>query len=283
MTDEENLNIRREKGDNKMNSREELLQSLYGAKEIIEQAEEITRRYNETKRKLQAKRTFVPVGGTAVDNVKYALAVMVLVFSAFFTFIIIFVSSLLELKGGKPVGIIGFLIVTLIVMIKVWRHEQYCKEVNENRKKVVAEQNEEIARYNEQVQKEAEEINREMDEIRVIAGQRLYGWYPPAYMYSEAVIFFIGAIQNFKANNIQEAVNLFDKKLYENEQLEIQRGMTELQRQQNNLQKMQNVLSAVNAFVNLGAAFNSGKIANNTGRMANDINSIKNNVYNNYR
>lgn len=43
-----------------MNSRDELLQSLYGAKKIIEQAEEITRRYQATKSKLLARRTFVP-------------------------------------------------------------------------------------------------------------------------------------------------------------------------------------------------------------------------------
>lgn len=74
---------------------------------------------------------------------------------------------------------------------------------------------------------------------------------------------------------MQEAVNLFDKKLYEDEQLEIQRGLSELQRQQNRLQKMQNVISTVSAFANLGTAYNTGKIAD-------DVNSIKNRVYNNY-
>lgn len=60
MTDEENQNTRKRKENNEMNSRDELLQSLYGAKKIIEQAEEITRRYQATKSKLLARRTFVP-------------------------------------------------------------------------------------------------------------------------------------------------------------------------------------------------------------------------------
>lgn len=276
MTDEENQNTRKRKENNEMNSRDELLQSLYGAKKIIEQAEEITRRYQATKSKLLARRTFVPGGQSVADNAgKYVLGGLGGAFAALVAGISVCMGFMLHEWRGMVSGI-GFslLIVAGIVLI-LRRNQRYWEEVNENRRVVVAKQNEEIARYNAEVQREAEEINREMMEIREIAGQRLNGWYPPDYMYSEAAAFFIGAIQNFKANNMQEAVNLFDKKIYEDEQLEIQRGLSELQRQQNRLQKMQNVISAVNVFANLGTAFN-------TGRMADDVNSIKNSVYYNY-
>lgn len=260
-----------------MNSREELLQSLYGAKKIIEQAEEITRRYQATKNKLQPKRPEGPVGPGIVQNTgKYVLAGLGIAFAVFMAIMSVAIMGYGQRSWDIAVSMAGFFLLVIVGIVLMLRNNRkYWEEVNENRKIVIAKQNEQIARYNAEVQREAEEINREMMEIREIAGQRLNGWYPPDYMYSEAAAFFIGAIQNFKANNMQEAVNLFDKKLYEDEQLEIQRGLSEMQRQQIRLQKMQNVISAVSAFANLGTAYNTGKIAD-------DVNSIKNRVYNNY-
>lgn len=253
-----------------------MLQSLYGAKKIIEQAEEITRRYQATKNKLQAKKSDDSLGtGIGRNIVKYVLAGLGITFAVIEAIGSVSVGLMTrEWRNAVP-GIGVSLLIVIGIVLKLRSDRKYWEKVIENRKIVVAKQNEEIARYNAQVQREAEEINREMMEIREIAGQRLNGWYPPDYMYSEAAAFFIGAIQNFKANNMQEAVNLFDKKLYEDEQLEIQRGLSELQRQQNRLQKMQNVISTVSAFANLGTAYNTGKIAD-------DVNSIKNRVYNNY-
>lgn len=248
-----------------MNAREELLQNLYGAKEIINQAEEITRRYQATKSKLQAKRQFIPVRDSVTDIGIYILAGMGLAILAGITAYIVLMLPILSVKLFW-LGL--FLVAALAFGIKLRRDQKFYKAANENRMAAVAKQNEEIARYNVQVQKEADEINREMTGIREIARQRLGGWYPPDYMYSEAVNFFIGAFQNYKVNDMREAVNLYDKKLYEDEQLEIQRGLNELQRQQNRLQKMQNILSAANLFANLGTAYNAG-------RAANDINDIK--------
>lgn len=248
-----------------MDSREELLQNLYLAKEIINRAEEITRRYQATKSKLQAKRTFNPVRKSVIDIGKYILAGIGLAFLAICTLVMLLLMSDWTVK---LVWIGFFLVAALAFGIKLWQDQKFCKAANENRRAVIEKQNEEIVRYNAQVRKEAEEINREMMEIREIARQRLGRWYPPDYMYSEAVNFFIGAFQNFKVNDMREAVNLYDRKLYEEEQLEIQRGLNELQRQQNRLQKMQNILSTANLFANLGTAYN-------TGRAANDINDIK--------
>lgn len=252
-----------------MDSREELLQNLYGAKEIIEQAEWITRRYRATKRKMQAKRTFVPAENSVADSGKYILGGLALALSAAAIFWMVYLTIKLRMEWQSTFEVIVlFLAVGLIAGIKLWRNQKKLKKETENRIAFVAKQNEEIARYNAQVEKEADEINREMMEIRGIARQRLGRWYPPDYMYSEAVNFFIGAFQNYKVNDMREAVNLYDRKLYEDEQLEIQRGMNELQREQNRLQKMQNILSAANLFANLGTAYNAG-------RAANDINDIK--------
>lgn len=255
-----------------MNSREELLQRLYGAKDIIEEAERITRKYYKIKGELLPEKTYSPSRDVLSGIMTFIIFGVMFLISGFF--ILAFLLIMATDKSFTKTGIVMILIalaVDAVLAIVLRKDKAFRNERHKNREIVIAKQNEEIERYNLQVLEKAEAVNREMEEIQKIAGQRIYGWYPPNYMYSDAVIFFIEAIQNFKANNIQEAVNLYDRKLFEDEQLEIQRGISEMQREQNRLQKIQNVLSAGNLFANLGTAYN-------TGRAADDIRDIKNHM-----
>ena len=120
--------------------------------------------------------------------------------------------------------------------------------------------NQQIAEYNAQLEAQAEEINNGMEEVRQMADEYLY-WYPRNYCYSDAVDFFIEAIQNFRADSLKEAINLYVEELRHRQvmqsQQEISNQQQEMLGQQQELirqQKINNVLTTANLFANLSTA-----------------------------
>lgn len=267
-----------------METREELLQNLYEAQGIIQQAEEITQRYNDTKSRLLNRQVFVQVEnrtGTKVKNTAVdIIAIIGLGIWGFFTLILIMGSLIAEepmMRMGVTVWTAIYVgAILLFVYMRIKRKEKYAV-MNRQGQMTVDAENQRRAQFNVQIEKEAERINDEMQEIQRVADEKLL-WYPRNYCYSDAVIFFIRAIQDFRADSLKEAINLYVEELRHRQVLENQRNMISKQEEAVRQQKFNNVLSAMNLFATLNVR---NAVDNNTDAINNNTAAI--NAYNNYR
>lgn len=83
----------------------------------------------------------------------------------------------------------------------------------------IDEENAKIEAENAVIIKQAEALANEMEQIQALANQRLT-WYPRNYCYSHAVRYFISAVENFRADTIKEAVNLYVEELRHREHMD---------------------------------------------------------------
>lgn len=164
----------------------------------------------------------------------------------------------------------------MFVYMRIKRKEKYAV-MNRQGQMTVDAENQRRAQFNVQIEKEAERINDEMQEIQRVADEKLL-WYPRNYCYSDAVIFFIRAIQDFRADSLKEAINLYVEELRHRQVLENQRNMISKQEEAVRQQKFNNVLSAMNLFATLNVR---NAVDNNTDVINNNTAAI--NAYNNYR
>lgn len=94
-----------------------------------------------------------------------------------------------------------------------------------------------IEEYNRQIEKNKEitRIKAQCELERTEAAKALFvfgkDWYPKNYYFIDAVDFFIVSLENFKADNIKELVNLYDDTQYKATQLAYQAEMLQLQKQ----------------------------------------------------
>jgi len=90
--------------------------------------------------------------------------------------------------------------------------------------------------------------NKNEQHLRVAIGQ---GWYPKDYYALDAVNYLIHAFNNFKADNIKEAINLYDtyldreaRRAFEAEMIELEKEQIINQERMIKLQEHANILSA---------------------------------------
>lgn len=107
----------------------------------------------------------------------------------------------------------------------------------ENRKRII-ENGMREAEYRRQVERN-KEIVQEIEQCELECSQAAQaltvfgqGWYPIDYYFMDAVDFFIAALENFKADNIKELVNLYDDTQYKATQIAYQAEMLRLQQEQ---------------------------------------------------
>ncbi|MGN1420391.1 MAG: hypothetical protein ACI4XC_02610 [Eubacterium sp.] len=252
-----------------METREETLQKLYIAQDIIYRAEELTQRYNDTKDKILNLQTFTKIEdlkapsltkkiGKTILQFNIGLVIIWFVyrycehFSKFFNSLVSF--NTISLPRDTKNFIIDTLIVVSVIsaghIIRKMRKKKYAR-INEQEQMRVNEENEKIMAYNEQINEEVKMINQEMIELRSIADEELY-WYPRNYCYSEAVNYFINAIQNFRADCLKEAINLYVEELRHRQLMAQQQQIANQQYEIAKQQKINNVLSTANLFANLG-------------------------------
>ena len=119
----------------------------------------------------------------------------------------------------------------------------------------IAEKNAAIESYNQGVLSEYNVTVQQINKMQTELAKIIDGWYPPSYCYFEAVDFFISAITNYKADNIKEAVNLFDtaehRQRMENCQQQLVQGQRMLIASQNQIIEGQKVLIQQQKFTNM--------------------------------
>lgn len=87
-------------------------------------------------------------------------------------------------------------------------------------------------KYEQEIMEEQKQCEIETQEAAGALVAFCSGWYPKDYYFMEAIEFFIGALENFKADNMKELVNLYDDTKYKELQLNYQKEMLQLQREQ---------------------------------------------------
>ena len=84
----------------------------------------------------------------------------------------------------------------------------------------------------QEIKEEQQQCEKEMQEAAGALVAFGSGWYPKDYYFIEAIEFFIGALENLKADNMKELVDLYDETKYKELQLNYQKEMLQLQREQ---------------------------------------------------
>ena len=73
-----------------------------------------------------------------------------------------------------------------------------------------AQENERIAQHNEEVNQMYQQTIREIATLQASMKKNYGSWYPKDYFCLDAVKFFISAVENFRADSIKEAINLYE-------------------------------------------------------------------------
>ena len=114
--------------------------------------------------------------------------------------------------------------------------------------------NETIVKSNKTIQVQEQAVLNDLQQVQTVYRERVGYWYPDNYCSVEAVEFFYNVIQNYRADNLKEAINLYETTLH-------QRRVEDNQKQAVRQQKLNNLLS-VGSLVMQGAALGEMKQQN---------------------
>ncbi|HEM3642356.1 TPA: hypothetical protein U1C36_001499 [Streptococcus suis] len=139
-------------------------------------------------------------------------------------------------------GIISVVVVAVSLILGNLFYPRWVSFINqlideENRKRIednemrVEEYKRQIER-NEEIVREKEQYKLEQNQAAQVLSVFGQGWYPKDYYFMDAVDFFIASLENFKADNIKELVNLYDDTQYKATQLAYLAEMQQLQKEQ---------------------------------------------------
>lgn len=113
--------------------------------------------------------------------------------------------------------------------------------------KFIDKKNLEIKQQNDQIN-QRNAVFREREEVPVLQQiavvqeqytEEISRWYPCDYCYIEAAEFFLNAIKNFRADNVKEAINLFENTKH---QQRVEQNQKQMVQQQNTMIQQQNVM-----------------------------------------
>lgn len=231
-----------------------LLNNLYCAADIIKRAEDTTKAYNDLMRKIKEMRkklVYVDIDKRATTKGLALLKKVSFWVIAAPVILIFAIGGLLAVTSGN-MSISALLSGVLIIVIPVylirkvlgkgktyWRakRDQHGREKTAEKNKIIEEENAKIEEENALILQEAKVVEDEMEQVRALADQKLSGWYPPKYCYSHAVNYFISAVENYQADTIGAAVNLYVEEM----------------RHQEHMKKMDtlNMLTTMNLFTNM--------------------------------
>lgn len=112
-----------------------------------------------------------------------------------------------------------------------------------------------IAAHNEELDRQYSDTTQQINQLQMQLRQIGASWYPPSYYCLDAVDFFIDAIRNFRADNIKEAVNLYEnsehQKRMEEGQRRLEIGQQQLLTSQNQIIEGQKAMIAQQRFTNV--------------------------------
>ncbi len=223
---------------------------------IIKEAEKITQHYNEVKNRLQENVQYVNIEDRTATKVKNGLERVIRWFWNGIFFFFLFLLFLMFITGENTEEFRHMFrsMFTLIIVIAVFvfvkrkirkklKEIRYASE-NERGRRQVDQQNKQIDAQNAVIKAEILSVNDDMEKVREKANEHLSWGYPRKYCYSDAVCYFIDCIENYRADNLKEAINLYVDELRYRESMAMQKQV--LSQIQTN-----NVLTAMNLYTNM--------------------------------
>lgn len=118
-------------------------------------------------------------------------------------------------------------------------HNAYIKKKNER----ICEENKKIIKINEPILEAEKRVIEEINNVQMRYCQEVAPWYPGNYCYIEAAAFFLNAIRNYRADNLKEAINLYEDTRHNNRMEQAQQRIINNQQAMIQQQKLNNVLA----------------------------------------
>lgn len=196
-----------------MQTREELLSGLNDAVSIIRQLSNIQTRLNQVRGQYKS----------ILPNKKMGkLAKFILIFM-----ILNCVYNLVRLNiWGIIIGAVELGVAYVIIKFV---YKKMNEKIDTDNQRIVAE--------NENVKAQEQAVLNELQKVQIAYRERVSSWYPDNYCSVEAVEFFYNAVMNYRADNLKEAINLYETFLH-------QRRVEANQKKAVEQQKLNNLLSA---------------------------------------
>ena len=149
-----------------------------------------------------------------------------------------------------PVAIVLAILIRWIIARSIKRSAIRWNAKVDQQNIMIAEQNRLLDHQNaalyQSIVARKEKVEKSMDVVREDYGATVASWFPENYLADEAVAFFVSAIASGRADNLKEAINLFEThqhqqrtELMQQEQLLMQQNQFNLQRHQYDLQQQQ--------------------------------------------
>lgn len=169
------------------------------------------------------------------------------------------------------------LLVLAVIPIVFYRNKKKNQKIEEQNK-ITEQQNNQILVNNERLKIEEQNTLNELQQLQNIYRERISPWYPIDYCSIEAVEFLYNAINNYRADSLKEAINLYETTLH---QQRVENNQQQALRQQT----FSNLLSAgslVMQGATLGAINNQTSAINNQTASVNNVNDTLNRIRRGY-
>ena len=241
-----------------MNTREELLNDLGEAVNIIRQLANIQQRLNTIRNQY---RSTIPLRELKTINMKKTI-VGACVLALFF------------LNPEYPWII---MLPLASIPLKIYRTNKKNKKI-ESQNKVTEQQNAQIIANNEQLKMQEQNTLNELQQLQNVYRKRISPWYPIDYCSIDAAEFLYNAINNYRADSLKEAINLYETTLH-------QQRVENNQKQALRQQTLSNLLSAgslVMQGATLGAINSQTSAINNQTASVNNVNDTLNRIRRGY-
>lgn len=196
-----------------MQTREELLSGLNDAVSIIRQLSNIQTRLNQVRGQYKSILQNKKMGKLA----KFILIFLIL--NCVYNLVLFNIWGIII--GAVELGV-AYVIIKFV-------YKKMNEKIDTDNQRIVAE--------NENVKAQEQAVLNELQKVQIAYRERVSSWYPDNYCSVEAVEFFYNAVMNYRADNLKEAINLYETFLH-------QRRVEANQKKAVEQQKLNNLLSA---------------------------------------
>lgn len=128
----------------------------------------------------------------------------------------------MSVVSGLPIPIFA-VIMCLAVVYGV------LKLINVMKNKDVTANNEKIMANNQWLSNQEQGVLQEIEQIQNVYNERIAPWYPEKYSYLDAAQFFYDAVNNYRADNMKELINIYETAMH---QQRMEEGQKEAIKQQ---------------------------------------------------
>ena len=160
-----------------------------------------------------------------------------------------------------PIGILSAIFIPKVINQSI-----------EKKNRIIQYKNEEIKKRNITIAKSENAIIERLKSINKEYGERILPWYPNDYCYIDAAFHFLHYIENYRADNMKEAINLYLDEEHKRRMEQSQQEMLNKQESMIRQQKLNNILTVGSLVMQAGI---QNAVNQNTAAVNNMNNTIR--------